>query len=571
MAVTWFSSRTIRFLYEDTLRDDLQNRAKVVVDQIVQNQLNLAVRQIDPLCKRLGELMNCRVTVILPTGEVIGESEEEPAQLENHINRPEVQQALSKRVGSSLHYSRTRDQAMMYVALPLIQSDNVAAVVRTSLKASAITETLRSIYLYIFKGMLLIAFFSAIVSFIISRRISSPIETLKQWAERFAQGDLTTRLEVPDSEEIGRLAAAMNKMAAQMDDRIRMIIQQRNQQEAILSSMVEGVIAVDSSKRIISLNQTAINWLHLNGNHHEGKSITEIITNEDLYRIIDKSLNQAELVREEIVIDNPKKQFLQVHGSALHDSDGNQIGSVIVLHDVTELRRLENIRREFVANVSHELKTPITSIKGFVETLLDGAIQNPADANRFLGIIAKQAERLENIIDDLLSLSRVEQEEEKSSLQVELCKVETIIQTAVECCKQKAQEKMIHFELVCEEELEIYANPALLEQALVNLIDNAIQYSFEGGAIRIETTHDDSYLSIKVRDWGCGIAEEHLSRIFERFYRVDKARSRKLGGTGLGLAIVKHITQTHGGYVSVDSEVDKGSTFVLHLPLKETA
>ena len=237
-----------------------------------------------------------------------------------------------------------------------------------------------------------------------------------------------------------------------------------------------------------------------------------------------------------------------------------------MLNDVTRLRKLENIRRDFVANVSHEIKTPITAIKGFVETLRDGAVKNPEDAERFLSIIQKHVDRLEAIVEDLLSLSRIEKEGERQEIALEDHAVREILTGAIQLCEAKASAKSVVLELSCDEDLKGKINLALLEQAVVNLIDNAIKYSDSGKRVRIEAYKEDKGFLIRVQDQGCGIEKKHLDRLFERFYRVDKARSRKLGGTGLGLAIVKHIVQAHGGSVSVESQPGKGSTFSLHLP-----
>ena len=242
------------------------------------------------------------------------------------------------------------------------------------------------------------------------------------------------------------------------------------------------------------------------------------------------------------------------------------MGALIVLNDVTRIRRLENVRREFVANVSHEIKTPITAIKGFVETLRDGAVGNPEDAERFLGIIENHAERLEAIIEDLLSLSRIEREAERGKIALVEGQVQDVVQMAVQVCEMSARAKEIKIECSCDKDIASKINGPLLEQAMVNLLDNAIKYSAKGSTIWVEASQTAEDIEIDVRDQGCGIEKEHLPRLFERFYRVDKARSRQLGGTGLGLAIVKHITQAHGGQVSVESIPGKGSTFSIRLP-----
>ncbi len=359
----------------------------------------------------------------------------------------------------------------------------------------------------------------------------------------------------------------MNKMAAQLDERIRTIISQRNEQQAVLSSMIEGVIAVSVTGRVMSLNHAAAGMIQEAVESAEGRTVEEVIRNTELQQFVRCALDSEQPVEGRIVLheNSRSEQHLQVHGTILSDDQGEKIGALIVMNDMTHIRRLEQVRSDFVANVSHELKTPVTSIKGFIETLLDGAMEKPEDRRRFLEIIARQTDRLNSIIDDLLMLSRVEQQNEEK-LDLEPVRLHDVLSAAVGLCELKAGQKEMAIAVECDETLTVRANASLLEQAIVNLVDNAIKYSDAGGDVRIDVVQKDDEVLISVHDHGCGIAKEHLPRLFERFYRVDKARSRTLGGTGLGLAIVKHIAQSHKGRVTVDSTVRKGSTFTLHLP-----
>jgi two-component system phosphate regulon sensor histidine kinase PhoR len=343
-------------------------------------------------------------------------------------------------------------------------------------------------------------------------------------------------------------------------------VRQRNEKEAVLSSMVEGVLAVDTDQRLITINQTAARLFGIDPARADGTDLSVIIRDTALRKLVTDALASDEPVEGEIVLKNQNEKVLHSRGTALRDAQGKEIGAVVVLQDVTRVRRLEQVRRDFVANVSHELRTPITSIKGFVETLMDGALNDPHDAQRFLGIIRKQADRLNAIIEDLLTLSRLEEEVGEAHAVLEPTPLERVLRSAIDLCSGAAAAKEINVELHCDGVGEVRVAPRFLERAVVNLIDNAIKYSESAGAIRVRVVRSDGEVTIRVEDDGCGISPEHLPRLFERFYRVDKARSRQLGGTGLGLAIVKHIANVHGGRVSVESTPGQGSVFSIHLP-----
>jgi two-component system phosphate regulon sensor histidine kinase PhoR len=291
-----------------------------------------------------------------------------------------------------------------------------------------------------------------------------------------------------------------------------------------------------------------------------------VIRLSELQRFVVVALSSEEPVEKGLVLYGEAERIVRAHGTPLRDAEGKREGVLIVLNDVTHLAKLENIRKDFVANVSHEIKTPITAIKGFVETLQEGQSQDPEDVRRFLGIVHRHVDRLEAIVEDLLTLSRIEKEAETEEITLEEHSVRKVLVKAVQACENKAQVKKIHLELECSEDLKGRINPPLLEQAVVNLIDNAINYSEEGKSVTIRAQENAQEILIQVEDQGSGIERRHLERIFERFYRVDKSRSRKLGGTGLGLSIVKHILEAHGGRVSVESQPGRGSTFTLHLP-----
>ncbi len=568
VAVTWYSSYSFRRFYLDQTRMELNTLAHFAAEKISPVLQTKESDELNEICKKLGDAGDnqIRVTVILPSGKVLGDSDEDPAIMKDHLDRPEIIDALKKGFGWSLRLSPTIGINMMYVAIPVKEKGEYVAVVRTAISATAIDQALSNIYVKIFWGGVAIAICAAGISLVISRRISQPIVEMKQIAQRFAEGKLDLRVPIPDTLELGALAKALNEMAKQLYDRILTITKQRNELEAVLSSMIEGVLAVDADGHIMSVNKAAADLLKIDPTDALGRNVEEVIRNVDLHRFIRKTVESKQLVEANILLLANGSRYFQLHGASLSDSQGHTSGAVIVLNDMTRTRRLENIRRDFVANVSHELRTPVTSIQGFVEALLEGAVKGPEQVERYLKIIAKHSNRLNTIIDDLLSLSRLEEDGEKRKISFEQVSLKPVLAGAVELSSVKAAEKNMTIDLICEDRIETKVNVAFLEQAVVNLVDNATKYSEPGGRIQISVQRSDKEVAIAVQDEGCGIEKKQFERIFERFYVVDKGRSRKLGGTGLGLSIVKHIAQIHGGHVTVKSTPGKGSTFTIHLP-----
>jgi two-component system phosphate regulon sensor histidine kinase PhoR len=565
VAVTWYAGFSWKKFYLDQTAHDLEAWARLVENQLPGQVSEASGPRIDETCKHLGKITATRLTVILPSGMVLGDSDEDPARMENHADRPEFQDALKGRVGVRTRYSHTLQKDLMYVALPLIHQDHIRGVVRASLPVPAIDAALKGVYWQVGLGGLVIAVLAAFLSLAAARRLNRPLEEMKRGAARFARGDLNRLVPVPETEELASLAEALNSMAAQLDDRIRTITRQRQEREAMLASMVEGVMAVDSEKRLIALNRAGAQLLGVNAEEVQQRRLAEVISNRDLQGLVTRTLAFGQPLEEEVLLRDGEERILQVHGAPLQDPEGSALGAVIVFHDVTRLRKLENARREFVANAAHELKTPVTAIKGFVETLLDGALREPENALKFLQIMARQADLLQAIIEDLLSLSRLEADSEEGRIPLSSGKIKDVLDSALQTCEARAAKKGIRLVLSCPENLKAMINAPLLEQAVVNLIDNAVKYSQPESTVALEAQPEEGEIVIRVRDQGAGIPAEHLPRLFERFYRVDPGRSRKIGGTGLGLAIVKHIAQAHGGKVTVESAPGQGSVFSLHL------
>ena len=568
VTLTWFFSRTLDDFYREEKRRGLEAQGQLVVNQARDALVSGNISSLESLSVALGKQSGTRLTIILPDGRVVGDSEEDPAKMDNHASRPEIRVALEGRSGAATRYSTTLQQEMMYVALPIRSNDQIIGCVRTALPIASVDKALETVLFHVINSGILIALIAALISLWVSRRISRPLVEMKRGAERFAGGELDRRLPVYKGEEMGGLAEAMNQMAAQLNDRLQTVVSQRNEQEAVLASMIEGVLAVDHQERILRINKAAATLLGTNPELAVGRSLQEVVRKPELQRFITESLQSRTSIEAEMtLLYQGEERFLQTHGTPLRGSDGQTIGALIVIHDVTRLRRLENLRRDFVANVSHELRTPITAIKGAVETLLAGANENPEDCQRFLEIANRQSDRLNAIIEDLLSLSRLERDAESDEVGRTHEQLLPILESALQSCSSIAKSREVDVNLFCSEEIVANVNSALLEQAVINLVDNAIKYSESRNFVTVESWQEGKYVMIKVQDRGQGISKEHLPRLFERFYRVDAARSRAVGGTGLGLAIVKHIVQAHDGEVTVHSTPGKGSVFTISLPV----
>jgi two-component system phosphate regulon sensor histidine kinase PhoR len=590
--VGWLAVGSASSLYHQQAVSDLKARAELATGRVTPLLDRPAALQ--SLAKGIGASADTRLTVIAgpdavtgTEGQVLADSEADPATMPNHDtpSRPEVQAALNGATGEVTRFSDTLKRRMIYVAVPVFNADHqVEAVIRTALPLTQISTKVNVMARRIVLGTLLMALAVALLGLVVSRSISGRMREIRRGAERFAGGDFAHEIHVSTTDEIGEVASGLNVMGRQLSETIQTITDERNEREAVLAGMTEGVLAVDGQERIITINAAAAALLGVPPEQARGRSIQEIVRNPELQRFVAAVLAGEEPVEDDVVVHAERDpRELRVHGARLRGGNGNASGNaggdaeggaeggdkgaVIVLNDVTRMRHYEAIRRDFVANVSHEIKTPVTTIKGFAETLLDGALDDRHDSERFLRIIVGQADRLSAIIEDLLSLSSLESGSEDTAISLERGSIRDVLQVALDVCEMKAQAKHISLALDCPEDLYAEINPPLLEQAVVNLIDNAVKYSPDDSAVGVSATVQGTILSIRVTDAGRGIAREHLPRLFERFYRVDKARSRDMGGTGLGLSIVKHIAVAHGGWVAVESAPGLGSTFTITLPV----
>ncbi len=566
--VSLYVRHAVYEFHERRIRQQLEAQAHLAEDGVEHLLEAGRTEALQQSALALQRKAGARFTVILPDGTVVGDSHEDPARMANHANRPEIRRALGGEVGAVTRPSDTLKRRMMYVAVPIRTGDEFLGVIRTALPVGGIEETLGPVYARILFVAVLVAVLAAAASLILSRYITGPLEELQKGAERFARGELGHKLPLAGPAETAALAGAMNLMASRLDERVRTVLEQRNELEAVLGSMKEGVIAFDRDQCVLSVNPAAARLLDVDAGKAVGRPVQEVVRNPQLQTFVAQTLAAENTVEGDITIPvGDQERFVQARGVPLLDADGAAVGTLLVLNDVTRLRRLEKVRREFVANVSHELRTPITAIKGFSETLLEQEEEQDAGMRRrYLEIVARQADRLQSLFDDLLTLSRTERQAERGEISLAKGPIWPVVESAVVACRPKAKDKGIAIEVDCPEGIAARINVALLEQAVFNLLDNAVSYSPAESRVEVAVARKGGEVSISVRDNGVGIARQHLPRLFERFYRADAGRDRKSGGTGLGLAIVKHIAHAHGGRVTVDSALGRGSTFTIYLP-----
>jgi len=518
--------------------------------------------EADGVCKRLGS-ERLRFTVIRLDGTVLGDSEMDPAAMDSHLDREELLAARQGRMGVAARFSANVGRRMIYLALPAVEHRGVHLVVRVSTIEQNLRAELQGLYARsALAGLILLAALTAL-TLLVERRMIDPIAALQRAAGAYAAGALDHSLHVSGPPDLKALADSLNRMAAILRRRMAEVTAQRNQLQAVLAGMVEALIVLDRDRVIREVNPSALRLAGRSLAEVRGASLLEVFRNSQLDELARRALGADAPLEGTITLPGVREATLQVHAAQLPDAEG---GILLVLNDITRLQALETVRRDFVANVSHELKTPITALKGALETLTGGVLEeDPAAAQRFLAVAVRHSDRLASIVDDLLTLSRLEQQ--GASLQRQECVLEDIARGALQVCQLKADSRGVKLELQAEEGLRAAVNPQLLEQALSNLIDNAVKYSDAGSTVSVLLRRDIGGVRLAVQDRGIGIPKRDLPRVFERFYRVDKARSRELGGTGLGLAIVKHIVLAHGGTVEAESEPGGGSTFTILLPL----
>ena len=565
-----YLNRSLKNQTYDRIRHNILKETLFVKSSLKKHSLkDLDIREIDAIANDIGSQLDVRVTIISSDGSVLGDSElsiEQVENVENHSDRPEIKQALiSGKYGESKRFSTTVMQDMLYIASPL-GTRETEGVVRLAISLSEIklvsNRLKKVLHISILLSFILIVF----ISFIVSLIISKPVQKMSSITQSIAHGDFSRRLLVTSNDEIGDLSEAINHMSEQIKLRIDEVIINKSRLEAVLTSMSEGVMAVDLKSTVLFINQSLKEFLQVS-EKIAGRKPLEIIRNIEIQEIADEALHVKQgILSREISVLIPEEKILLIHATPIKHK-GIVDGAVLVFHDITELRRLSKIRQDFVANVSHELRTPISSIKGYSETLLEGALDDKENAREFLTIIHSEAERLASLIADILNLSKIESG--KFIMELKSCRIDAIIMQVFSRLKKQARKKKIILDMQIPSDCpKILADERKLSQVVLNLIDNAIKYTPEGGKgkVTIASQNKGSYIQINISDTGIGIPEKDLPRIFERFYRVNKAHSKELGGTGLGLSIVKHIIQAHQGEVFVNSVLGQGSTFSFTIP-----
>jgi two-component system phosphate regulon sensor histidine kinase PhoR len=505
-----------------------------------------------------------RVTVIRTDGQVLADSQSEAQSMENHAERPEVQEAFAKGQGRSIRRSVTLKRDFLYYAVRQDVAGGPPIVLRFAIPRETADQALGLFRRSLWVASLVILLVSGLAALLVSRGFSDRVERLREFSRRVAEGDFRPLPGDGSGDALEMLGSSLNQTASRMDRAIRTLTEERNLSSAILGSMVEGVAVVNGSERLVFANQGFADILELDVPPRSGSALVEIVRQTELIEAVRHVLAGEPRVEAEIVTGTLRQHFFAATVAAVRAGDTS--GAVVVLHDITELRKLERVRRDFVANVSHEFKTPLTAIQGFSETLLAGAIDDPQNRERFLGIILEHSRRLARLTDDLLKLSQMDAD--RLELEIRRLSVAELIESCLETAQHRAAEKDIRVYVSHSADLpDISGDRRRLAEILQNLLDNATQYTLPGGRITLTAEARDADVVFTVSDTGIGIPKADQSRIFERFYRVDAARSREAGGTGLGLAIAKHLVEVHGGRIWVESEIGQGSQFNFSVPV----
>lgn len=557
------------YYYHETT-EHLLYAAELLQDPIQEFLLENDVKGLIAHIKKSSKKIKQRITVVLPSGKVLVDSERNAEEMDIHSDRPEILKAFSGEVGQSIRFSNTMKEEFIYVAIPLKVNGQVIGVLRNSYQTGKITPALNNFTWKLFTGSVALGILLIFLLSIVSRNVNSSLNRIQTKAQSYAEGkfDVLIPSDPDDSYEINSLVKSLNEMALKLGHLFNKTERQRNEREAILEGMSEGVLSVYMDNHIFHWNRAVCRFFDVPyTDHYKGLPLVEIFRNKQIHDMVDFIKSSNGVIEEEITLANNK--ILQVHGNILKKNDGTDLCVLMVFTDITKIRLLENHRKEFVANVSHELRTPLTSISGYVDTLLEGEVNSEEMQKKFLSTVKRNSDRLHRIIEDLLALSELDLENENNEIKLDKITISNLLEGAVSHIEEKATKKNTEITIEVPEDRPLQVNIRLIEQAISNLIDNAVKYSGENAKVQVKSSidHQNQWVTIKIIDNGPGIPKDHQERLFERFYSVNKARSRELGGSGLGLSIVKNIILAHRGNVSVESEVGKGSVFSITLPM----
>jgi two-component system phosphate regulon sensor histidine kinase PhoR len=561
--VGFLGAVSLRNSYLENVKQSLYNESRLVGDLVTPLIKSNDLAGLNDLAKRLGDQAGCRVTVIEADGKVIADNEADPRSMDNHRLRPEIIGAATQGDGDSLRHSDTIHTGLLYFAHRIQIDNGPFYYVRLSEHLSRLDQSLRLLYAGLFVTALLAMLGSGAVSYYLAHRHAAPLVQLNEFAHALARGDLKSRILRPQKDEMGSLATSLNAMADSISNLLSQAAKDKAELSAILESMSEGVIAANLKQQVLLVNDAAGRLLSFPPADAQGKNLWEVVRDQQVLKGVKEI--ETDGGRTTVTVGPVAGRKLEVTISVF-PATGPAEGLVIVAHDVTESSRYQELRKEFVANVSHELRTPLTVIRGFVETLQDGAIADPVKGPLFLSTIQKHTDQLSNLVSDLLELSKLESQPSLPRLQsVDLS---AVIRRAADLLSTAAGKKNHQFNINAPNYLpSIVGNADYLERAISNLMENAIKYTRDNGQVSVVARADNGHIVIDVIDNGIGIPQEDLARIFERFYRVDRSRSREMGGTGLGLSIVKHVAQVHGGSIEVFSTPGQGSTFRFKVPV----
>ncbi len=557
--VGFLAGSQIRSKLEQQIENELMAYARIV-DLYPIKEIQMRVTEI-------AEIAHARVTVINRDGTVLAETDQGAATLGSHLERPEIQEARVRGRGTATRYSQTLREQMMYVALPIRKGQETVGYIRLARPLDSVRRSVEDFTGILLQSFIIVLISSVLVAYLFTRKLTTPIRDMEQFTERIRNGEDPGTLLIRSSDEIGMLAQNINYMVEELQKRIAALQVEKAKVEAAFSSALDGVLILNRDGRIETLNEGMKTMLKDCYGNIVGKTPLEAFRNIDLQKALDRYVGSGLSLSQEIELGEVEPLLLDVSITPVKGYAHGEEKTMIVFHDVTRMKKLERMRVDFVANVTHEIKTPLTAILGFVETLQAGAVEDPETAKKFLTTIARHAERLNRLVEDLLTISNIELGEMR--FYFESVSLPGIVESVLNIILVKARDKGLELRRDFPADLPaIRADRDRLSQILINVLDNAVKFTPEGGSVRISAAKaGERELVVQISDTGIGIPRDEVSRLGERFYRVDKTRSRELGGTGLGLSIVKHLMQAHGGRLEFESQLGRGTTVSLYFPL----